>query len=471
MASSLGETEEPKLKMMAGVLAELLLYLNWKNVTLVFDTSTSASLEFVSDLVKPTSNVSGIMFKFSYLHLPQDDVQKQSVYFWEQCQERIYENSFSSLMKQRSDSVLLITNCLESLQERLHLVDTPHSLFATRKSLLRKKKFLRILTVRGKPEVKNCLVNFDNKKHPSCLHNAMGSELSAVTLQYLPFVRVQETEFTGFSVDLWTHLGTLMNFTYTLIEEPSGVWGYFPSEDDHLNESVGVVGRLLRQEIDVPMSVWGHTFTTAKWADFTLSSKDSELRCFTNKKILQGHDFYFLTHPFTGALWLVTLLANFLYLLLSTFFFRLGCKDTAKIVFFLAGFSFSVIGAFYGGALTMFMAKVPDPPFSDILDVAGSSIWDLKLAKGEEAVFRTRFNMSDPRVSAASRKYTSQKYIDSQAKTYKDTILTLFKIPHSVVFTSKDRISTALISLSDLADSGELHKFCQPLRVQVKNSP
>ncbi len=456
-------------RMLAKVVVDLLLYLSWRNVTIVSDTS-GAIQGLLADMAVLTSRA-GVRARFSFSGpYPADG---PVVYLQSQCGPKLNQHEVLNLSvsRQSSDSLLLITECLESIHEELKTIDRPHSLFVTSESLLDKRIFMRVMTVRGKQEVKICSILLSQETPPYCLHSAMGSELKAVALQYLPFVRVQElegaTEMSGFTVDLWTNVGRIGNFTHPVRKEPSGIWGSFPAKSNNVNESVGIVGRLMRHEIDNPMSVWSHTVARVGLADFTFSTKNAEYHCYTDKKALNSQDLYFQTYPFTRTSWLVTLQASFVCIIFSTMLMRLEFESTAKSVSLLAGLVFTIVVGFYSGALTMFLAKNPDPPFSNIRWVVESDQWELKLAKGEEYVFRNYFKISEPWVAAADRKYTSQEYLDSQALTYENTIEILLKVPYSVMFTSDDRIATTLVNLRERVEGLDLHQFCKPLRVQV----
>ena len=447
---------------------------------MVVRDAPSAANKLWPDIARKASNM-GIVTEFSFSDALPEDGKTLSVYLHHrQCsmKQSFGKTVSSSVSRQSSDSVLVITNCLERLEEELMSVDTPHSVFASSQILLNQKKILRIMTVRGKAEIKKCMVNFGKQvtPPPACFHDAMGSELKALTLEYTPFVKVQEwpnstlkPEITGYTVDLWTNLGRLGNFTYKLSKDPSGIWGAFPSSNSAQNNVtlVGLIGRLLRNEVDVPMSVWPHTINRQQWSDFTYSTKNAEYRCFTDKEILRRHDLYFQKHPFTLVSWLVILAASIVCILLTMLFQNLGYETSSRIVSFIGNFIFTLVSAFYGGALIMFLAISKDPPFSNILEVAGSDLWKLKLSKGEENVLRNYFDMCDPRVEAAVKKYTSQEYLDTQASTYEETVITLSNVPYSVMFTSADRIATALAYLEERTVKMNLHKFCDPLKVQV----
>ncbi len=74
--------------------------------------------------------------------------------------------------------------------------------------------------------------------------------------------------------------------------------------------------------------------------------------------------------------------------------------------------SFAAVHAFYGGALTMFLAYGDPSPFDDVIRglKEGGGGWALLLSPGDEALFGLAFDLRRPEVAEVDAKYNSDEY-------------------------------------------------------------
>lgn len=383
----------------------------------------------------------------------------------------------SAAARQSSDSLLLVSDCVEEELEELRGVDFPFSMFMASPHLLQRGVVLRTMSVRGEPEVRSCELDFADplaKELSQCLNDGMGAQLKAYTLEYAPFVNLPENstsaEFSGYIVDFWNTVARLANISYKIEMEPSGHWGQFPKQDGFFNESSGLIGRTLRDEIDVPFSTWAPILSRSLWTDFTFANNEAKYFCFTDKKNLKSGDLFFQARPFSRNSWLLIFVLHLMPLSLGRVCSRFGCPSTSKTFFLVQGILFTILHGFYSGALTMFSVYTPDMPFSNIVDIAVSNSWSVILPKGEEVVFQRFYDQKEPKAMKADQKYNSDEYRKKQPENSMDGLLRLQTVPNSVLYISEQRFFTALQNaLSGGAkgvDPQGLLRFCQPNRDQ-----
>ncbi len=377
------------------------------------------------------------------------------------------------------DSTLYLAKELSHLRSLWANISYPISFFAASPSSLARGSFYRIFTRRGNREDLECEVTFDpsSAPRPPCLHDAMGVELSVETLEYSPFVILQncpsngtKCDLQGVSVDLLNLLSVRGNFTWTGNREKTDTWGSFPppGANGSLAETPGLIGRTLRREIDIPLSAWVETTERRKWADFSLSSGAEVAHCFAELGRFQFADRLFLVRPFKVEAWVavVAVMGGLGFVMAGAEAPKENGRDrrgSLQVCSLVAGLLFTVISAFYGGALTMFLAQQPESPFSDLPAGLKMEGWTLLLARGDEGVFRNNFDMKDPLIRDADSKYNSEEFRQTQAASFKETLLELKSVPNSILFASKSRVMQQLNDLGK--DTIEVLRFCNPVVV------
>ncbi len=419
-----------------------------------------------------------------FLRRPNPDVWR--LVFLARCHEQV--SLASSLTEYKSDAVLVVSDCLERLEEDLKALEVPAALFVTSWRQLAAGRLFRALTVRGRGEIRTCELQFEPPsavRRPPCYHSAMGSELDVFTLPYSPFIdlggchdndQAPPCQASGMSVDLLELASKEGNFTWTVAREPSGSWGSLPPVNGTLEDATGLLGRTLLRRTDIPLAPWTITSERARWVDFSLGFLTDRLNCFNDPSHFSYPDKMFLGRPLRRDAWLVTTGLAVLLTCAAWLVNGSGSREkTSRLLSLVGGLSFAAINAFYGGALTMFLASSGSAPFSSILEgLQKGGGWTLVFAKGDEAVFGLLFDMGDPRVREADRRYNSDRYREAQASTLKGTLLRMREVENSVLIATRSRVMSQLARMG--GESLELSMFCEPRRHTLalmlpKNSP
>ncbi len=205
-----------------------------------------------------------------------------------------------------------------------------------------------------------------------------------------------------------------------------------------------------------------------EWADFSLSSGAEVAHCFAELGRFQFADRLFLVRPFKAEAWVavVAVMGGLGFVMAGAEAPKENGRDrrgSLQVCSLVAGLLFTVISAFYGGALTMFLAQQPESPFSDLRAGLKMEGWTLLLARGDEGVFRNNFDMKDPLIRDADSKYNSEEFRQTQAASFKETLLELKSVPNSILFASKSRVMQQLNDLGK--DTIEVLRFCNPVVV------
>ncbi len=263
-------------------LLDALSYLRWKNVTVAAKRPAAGIGGFGKKswigLFKGLEK-KGITGRLVLLHdfgdIPRDE--KNMVILLgmgddgrDDDEGNIFEHKF------RPDSTFLVVSDEKELFTRLDSFRTPKTFFAATPESLAMGLFSRMMTSRD-GRTKLCSVELKNSSPPPCLTDAMGSELWASVMEYSPYVILgrcdgdEETDSSssnnynssssnvcdteGLAVDVLTLLAELANFTWRTRPEPSGAWGAFP-DGANASQATGMIGAVIRDEIDLPYSVW-----------------------------------------------------------------------------------------------------------------------------------------------------------------------------------------------------------------------
>ncbi len=456
-------------------------YLHWKNATLVVQKSMKKDIPLFKHLFTDGMQIASYTSK-------ENISSHGPVVLVDRCSE-----DFSYLgempKRRKPDSFLAVTTCQDHLLEHLKKVDLPMSLYATSWENLAEGNVSRILTLRDKEDVAICSFWLKHPKlPPPCLHSAMGSELRVVTLDYDPEVALSDCSeakevgdpvpcrLKGRTVDLFDMLADRCNFTWRSFRDPYGTWGSLPPEGGTANESTGSFRTTIEWKADVPLAPWETTSRRKEWLDFTVPFSTDRKFCFNNPADSSYSDSLFLWRPFTAGTWLATFgLLGMITLLVLCASSRSGAATT-RVAHLTGGLMFAAIHAFYGGALTMFLASTTYTPFDTIYEAVTAKGEDhtLLLSKGEEFTISNFFDLNDPLVAEANERYTSEEYSKTQSPTMRGTLLELARIPNSVVIAPESRVSYHLEKMGN--EGFTINTFCDPLYSTAslmlpKNSP
>ncbi len=393
------------------------------------------------------------------------------------CGESFHEENFC-----KGPNNMIVERCAGNVIGRwINSTRSPLSFYSTTLDLLLQNTTEKLFLARGETEPSRCRFDFSSRTFPQCVNSAMGAEIQTSVLNYRPFVNVDECvrdncSVRGIVVDILNILSNLGNFTWVARPAASPEWGTFPSSSN-VSEATGMVASTINDEVDFSLSYWVISSDRARWTDFTFAVRNELSHCFTDLRHLRIPGRSFLARPFAARTWMATVFFLFLpvaIMALSDVFTDGKRKKTWGVLSLTGGLAFTVVYAFYGGAMTMFLAQTPEPPFGTILEGLEEGVWTLLLPKGDEAIFGSAFDTKDPTVAAAEQKYNSDEYRETQAATMGETLKDLSEIPRSVFFGSKDKVTYELRDMG--ADSDYLTRFCEATVVPngfmlPKNSP
>ncbi len=132
-------------------------------------------------------------------------------------------------------------------------------------------------------------------------NNMKGAYLHSVTMSYEPSIRVGECqpdqpckEVSGFSYDLLQAVAIETNFTFSVYQEQSGIWGSVPREVNGkvYANATGIVKAVMDGQNDLPVCSWVPTHLRIPYVDFTFSYHEIMSRCFADVNQVQKMAYY-----------------------------------------------------------------------------------------------------------------------------------------------------------------------------------
>ena len=207
-----------------------------------------------------------------------------------------------------------------------------------------------------------------------------GQRLKGITNEFPPYIinpcsklktvecSSNEKPLKGLYIDYITMLADLLNFTFSIDTNPD--WGIVSTQVE-THQYQGVLGGIINNEYDFSISNWLWTLDRDKLLDFVPIDYGNTVLSITPKR--KALDFALFIRPFTHQAWIAILLtttACFFTLIIPYIFvkaYELGdAHMTAATATWLL---FTLINAYYSGALTMFFSTKEQVPFSSIQDV------------------------------------------------------------------------------------------------------
>ena len=211
-----------------------------------------------------------------------------------------------------------------------------------------------------------------------------GSTLHSNGAEWKPVLNIDncdqdgECDISGYLVDMMKVFEGMFNFTLDFKAER--VWGIMPVNGVAIShpdaEFVGFFGSAIKDEVDFLMSFWLPTIERTRLVDFSDVVIFGTYACFLTDIVGDtAFDVFVLLRPFSKSVWTLFFACAAFALGLSsikanatkskaTNFTRVENSEGFNAVSF--GLLFSLLLAYYGGALTMFFSVGPSLPFSNL---------------------------------------------------------------------------------------------------------
>eukprot|EP00116_Pleurobrachia_bachei_P001522 sb/3461784/ len=175
------------------------------------------------------------------------------------------------------------------------------------------------------------------RHHPFGIANTLGGRhLRLGVTHNPPFAIKKECEtgicWDGICPDAVRELASILNFSFDFVEPDDGLFGTY---DDRKEVWSGLIGLLLRGEIDMITMDVSVSFERENFIDFSVSFMDSGISLAVKGESGKKNLFFFLS-PFTSEVWLLIALSIVIMALIQRFFCRLspygshGRKEFAK---------------------------------------------------------------------------------------------------------------------------------------------
>ncbi len=323
--------------------------------------------------------------------------------------------------------------------------------------------------------------------HLKAKEDISGAELNMLTLTFVPYVLVPDPEYVGKPLDPKGLLATAMdlisemaNFTYTLSKSPTAHWDTsLPQSSADINTTGGILPSVIMGLNDCPLSLWTATLERKAWVDFSFPVYTTTYSCFANAEFLKfGGGRSLLVTPFTSMSWLLIIsLVLFMGSIEGAFTFhrKPSCVATSRLLIFLSGILEVLLLAYYGGALTMFLASFPDAPFNSMYEALTQDEWKLLVANGDETVIENVFDVSKhPRLRRQHNRISSGEFKRSD-RSILSVLEELQTKPLRFMAGTRERLLWSK-SFHKARLTFRLFEFCEPVPLQgslvvPKNSP
>jgi hypothetical protein len=229
-------------------------------------------------------------------------------------------------------------------------------------------------------------------------YDLAGEEVLHNTLDFPPYVFSEECwgkrirpdcDMVGLFIVYLDVMARLYNFTVVTVRDPSLMWGSVRYENGSFG---GTMGAIVNGDADVSASTWLWNTERDPYMDLVPVFFSPLALALTPKQ--PDVDLMMLLRPFTRNTWifiLVMLFAIFVVLIVPNCMFINYENTDAHLATVTAGwFFFTLINAYYSGALTMFFASEMTLPFSSMSDVLKEyPDWKVMILSGNEAMYTT----------------------------------------------------------------------------------
>ena len=223
-----------------------------------------------------------------------------------------------------------------------------------------------------------------------------GVTLTSATLNWKPWLEIDSCidtlkycETSGILPDILNLLGSIYNFTWTVDREPSGNWGTMPKEGTWQAENltfIGLMGSVFRGDYQMGLSYWDNSQRRMDFFDLSYPIIAMPISIIMDFK--QGSmDSTLFVRVFTMESWAVGIIVLSAVLILHLMIEKLqkSSRQVNNLVCLSGWLCFTLLHAYYGGALTMFFTMTSDLPFQSVEE--GLSLYpkfDFIVQKGGE---------------------------------------------------------------------------------------
>ena len=252
--------------------------------------------------------------------------------------------------------------------------------------------FYHVMTFRDHPDILEHKLNCDafTCTPTTGEYDFQGLSISGETMQWLPWVGMDDCSMnnkcktSGVLSDVMDIIALQKNFTWYLRKTDD--WGTVALSNGTYS---GILGKLLREEHDLPLGAWIHTYERCDLMDITTSIVEAKHGVVINKKI-QPIDFMLFMLPLTTNSWFAlgsTVVAIFLVHYITSYTApKLYKSSLSQKISIISSWGFFIlINGIYGGALTMFFTSSFRLPFQSLNEAFEHfPEWKMVMLKGGE---------------------------------------------------------------------------------------
>ena len=166
------------------------------------------------------------------------------------------------------------------------------------------------------------------------------------------------------------------NFTLITRREISGNFGEMPPShhhnnqraDDNVNNATGLLGRTLSGDVDLALSFWMATLERRRYLDVSVSFESTVHECFIKVDNEGMFDLFLLLKPFKPLVWALIAAFSAVSGILTWLGGKMRAESGVNMSGIASGSCLTLLLAYYGGALTMFLSSTPNWPFTTVRD-------------------------------------------------------------------------------------------------------
>ena len=230
-----------------------------------------------------------------------------------------------------------------------------------------------------------------------CNSYLLGIHLKTITGNWWPYFSSEgclhenhghDLKFHGFLVDFMDAASKMMNFSWSA--DISENWGMKPKRGPNGTfEYDGIMGDIVSEMYPLSVSAWAITLERAKFVDFSAIIFGDSIALFVIPA-LPHSDFGFFIKPLAMNAWIFILVLVVISIAMIYVFEICACKNSfsVEIIGCTMWLCFTLIYAFYGGALMMFFMteeKVPIENLNQALKLVPE--WKIIFHAGSEVLF------------------------------------------------------------------------------------
>lgn len=359
--------------------------LGWKSVTILGSVSGDNSLKWYRRSSKQSLSLSVVIRK-RFHHITQDICSFEGYVVILRDLETL--DNILRCRRRADQAMVILEGCdLQGFKTKFQNFNKTRSFYrVTNGSLYHEMTFREhnvVLENKFYCDINKCTP--DREKY-----DFQGLSISGETLNWKPWLSLydcsahEKCNTRGILSDVMDILASQNNFTWFVTKADS--WGTKTLSNGSYG---GLLGKLVRDELDLPLSIWVSTYERHDLMDITNGVFDSQYAVIINKGV-QPIDMTLFMQPLTLNSWLALgfiVIIIFLALYIPSYLSPRSYNGSAsqKISLLSSWVFFIFINGIYGGALTMFFTSSLGLPFHSLHEAMEHfPEWKLVQIKGSE---------------------------------------------------------------------------------------